>query len=188
MALEHAILVSLAERPGTGYQLSRQFAKSIGHFWSTTHQQIYRTLKKLQDQGLITAHDVAQEGKPDKKIYQLTEAGQEELSAWVSTPTDLPQLRSDFGVKLRGAEHTDKATILKNVAQHRSLHAEQLALYQRYLATQFPQPKALSGRQLHQYLVLRGGITSEEAFLAWCDEILTTLSAHPNEEEEMTEP
>ncbi|HIW96617.1 MAG TPA: PadR family transcriptional regulator [Candidatus Corynebacterium gallistercoris] len=188
MALEHAILVSLAERPGSGYQLSRQFAKSIGHFWSTTHQQIYRTLKKLQDQGLITARDVAQEGKPDKKIYQLTHKGQEELSAWVATPTDLPQLRSDFGVKLRGAEHTDRATIVSNVAHHRALHAEQLALYRRYLATQFPSPDTLTGRQLHQYLVLRGGITSEEAFLAWCDEILTTLGTAPSKEEADDQP
>lgn len=37
MALEHAILVSLAERPGTGYEIGQQFQRSIGYFWSATH-------------------------------------------------------------------------------------------------------------------------------------------------------
>lgn len=175
MALEHAIMVSLAERPGTGYQLSRQFGKSIGHFWSTSHQQIYRTLKKLEADGYITPTDVHQEGKPDKRVFELSPAGHQALSEWVSSPTELPQLRNDFGVKLRGAEHTDPATMRTNVAQHRALHQQQLDLYHRYLHTQFPHPDQLQGRKLHQYLVLRGGIRTEEAFVDWCDEILAAL-------------
>ena len=45
MALEHAILVSLLEKPGSGYELARRFERSIGYFWTATHQQIYRTLR-----------------------------------------------------------------------------------------------------------------------------------------------
>lgn len=40
MALEHAILVALAERSATGYDLARRFDRSIGFFWRATHQQI----------------------------------------------------------------------------------------------------------------------------------------------------
>ena len=53
MALEHAIMVSLGERPGTGYEIAQQFDRSIGHFWSATHQQVYRTLKKLHADGFV---------------------------------------------------------------------------------------------------------------------------------------
>ncbi|MGA7054394.1 MAG: PadR family transcriptional regulator, partial [Mycobacterium sp.] len=42
MALPHAILVSLCERDGSGYELARRFDRSIGYFWAATHQQIYR--------------------------------------------------------------------------------------------------------------------------------------------------
>jgi DNA-binding PadR family transcriptional regulator len=38
MALEHAILVSLAERAASGYDLARRFDASIGFFWKATHQ------------------------------------------------------------------------------------------------------------------------------------------------------
>lgn len=72
MALDHAIMISLAERPGTGYELGRQFATSLGHFWPATRQQIYRTLSRLHADGLITCRDVVQEGRPDKKIYTLS--------------------------------------------------------------------------------------------------------------------
>ena len=44
MALEHAILVSLSERPASGLDLTRRFDRSIGFFWSATHQQIYSCL------------------------------------------------------------------------------------------------------------------------------------------------
>lgn len=48
MALDHAILVSLLERPGSGYELARRFERSIGYFWTATHQQIYRVLKRME--------------------------------------------------------------------------------------------------------------------------------------------
>ena len=37
----------------------------------------------------------------------------------------------------------------------------------------------LTGRRLHQFLVLRGGIRVEEAFIAWCDEVLAALEPAP---------
>lgn len=184
-------MVSLAERPGTGYELGGQFATSLGHFWPATRQQIYRTLSRLQDDGLVTCCDVPQDGRPDKKIYTLAPAGREALHDWIAQPSSLMKFRDDLAVKLRGAEHGDADDVLADVRRHRTLHAEQLALYHRYEATQFPEasdasdaaPDAatppLTGRRLHQYLVLRGGIRVEEAFIAWCDEVLAALEPVP---------
>ena len=61
MALEHAILVSLLEKPGSGYELARRFDRSIGHFWTATHQQIYRVLKRMEADGLLAVREVAQQ-------------------------------------------------------------------------------------------------------------------------------
>jgi len=54
MALAHAILVSPCEQEGSGYELARRFDRSIGYFWAATHQQIYRTLRTMQDDGWAT--------------------------------------------------------------------------------------------------------------------------------------
>ncbi|MER7163689.1 PadR family transcriptional regulator, partial [Streptomyces lydicus] len=47
MSLPHAILTALLEKPSSGLELTRRFDRSIGYFWSATHQQIYRELGKL---------------------------------------------------------------------------------------------------------------------------------------------
>jgi len=40
MSIQHALLTSLLEKPSSGYELARRFDKSMGYFWSATHQQI----------------------------------------------------------------------------------------------------------------------------------------------------
>ncbi|MFT4199308.1 PadR family transcriptional regulator [Gordonia sp. (in: high G+C Gram-positive bacteria)] len=176
MALEHAIMVSLAERPGTGYEIAQQFDRSIGHFWSATHQQVYRTLKKLHVDGLVDFEPVVQDGRPDKKVYQLSDAGREALAKWVSTPTAVTPLRNELGVKIRGAEHGDLASIILELEQYRDSNRQLLEFYRSSAAQDFPNPDALTGRKLHQYLVLRGGIRAATSVVEWCDEVIDGLA------------
>lgn len=172
MALEHAILVSLSERPGTGYEIGQQFSRSIGYFWSATHQQIYRTLKKLHADGLVSFESIAQDGRPDKKVYTLSDAGRDLLADWVSSPTPLSPLRSDIGLKLRAADLGDLPTVIAELRAHRDEAAGLLAVFQGWEQEYYPDPDALSGRKLGQYLVLRGGILMHQHTITWCDEVL----------------
>ncbi|MFD6891663.1 PadR family transcriptional regulator, partial [Streptomyces sp. NPDC059957] len=86
MALEHAILVSLLEQPGSGYELARRFDRSIGYFWTATHQQIYRVLNRMEGDGRLDVREVPQRTRPDKKEYSVTAAGRAALSAWLHEP------------------------------------------------------------------------------------------------------
>ncbi|GAA0610433.1 PadR family transcriptional regulator [Kribbella sandramycini] len=175
MALEHAILVSLTERAGSGYELARRFDRSIGYFWPATHQQIYRVLRRMDEAGWVTHTDVAQEGRPDKKVYRIAAAGRAELARWIAEPSDAVILRDALGVKLRGASIGGVGAVLSEVARHRAEHATRLEVYRGFQARDFPKPDTLNGRELHQYLVLRGGIRAEESFVAWCDEVTEAL-------------
>ena len=67
MALEHAILVSLLEQPGSGYELARRFDRSIGRFWTATHQQIYRVLKRMEARRLDHRREIGQHGPPGQE-------------------------------------------------------------------------------------------------------------------------
>ncbi|GEE02331.1 PadR family transcriptional regulator [Gordonia spumicola] len=173
MALEHAILVSLTERPGTGYEIGQQFVRSIGYFWSATHQQIYRTLKKLHADGLVSFEAVPQDGRPDKKVYTISDAGRDMLADWVATPTPFPPMRSDLGVKLRAADMGDLSEVIDQLACHRDEAAAMLEVYRGFERDYYPDPDTLRGRRLNQYIVLRGGIRATEATVDWCDEALT---------------
>jgi DNA-binding PadR family transcriptional regulator len=176
VALEHAILVSLAERPSTGYDLARRFDKSIGRFWTATHQQVYKVLARMERDGWLAATHVAQEGRPDKKVYDLTAAGRDELAAWIGRPAEPEAARSDLAVKIRGASYGDPAAVADEVRRHRAMHAERLDLYLANEKREFADPSALGGHRLHQWLVLRGGITLERGMVDWFDEVIAALT------------
>ncbi|NUS42790.1 MAG: PadR family transcriptional regulator [Mycobacteriaceae bacterium] len=175
MGLEHALLVSLSERSGSGYELARRFDKSIGFFWNATHQQIYRVLKRMDEAGWIAGEAVTQDGRPDKKVYSVSRAGRSELARWIAEPSEPGALRSELAVKVRGAAHGDHAALRAEVTRHRDRHHKRLEVYRLIEKKDFPDPAALSGTGLHQYLVLRGGIRVETGFVEWCDEILAAL-------------
>jgi DNA-binding PadR family transcriptional regulator len=167
VALEHAILVSLTERPASGLDLTRRFDRSIGFFWSATHQQIYRVLARMEADGWVASERVAQHGRADKRVYDATAAGRDELARWITAPTPIEAFRSDLAVKLRAASCGDRAAVLVQVEQHRAEHATRLAHYEQLAARDFPDPRALTGRQLDIYLVLRGGIRLERFWVDW---------------------
>jgi DNA-binding PadR family transcriptional regulator len=181
VALPHAILVSLREQAGSGYELANRFDRSIGYFWSATHQQIYRTLRTMEADGWVHATEVSQRGRPDKKVYTVADAGRAELARWIAAPlagrrnavVDAP-LR-DLAVKVRAACYGDAAAVAAQAAALRAERAERLDLYRELEKRQFPDPGALTGAALHQYLVLRGGIRAEESAIDWLDEVRAAL-------------
>lgn len=179
MALEHAILVSLAERASTGYDLARRFDKSIGRFWTATHQQVYKVLARMERDGWAAVTHVVQDGRPDKKVYELTPAGRAELADWIARPAETEAARSDLAVKIRGASYGDQAAVADEVRRHRAMHAERLESYLANEKREFPDPSALTGHRLHQWLVLRGGISLERGMIDWFDEVIAALEPRP---------
>ena len=179
MSLQYALLVSLAEQEATGYELTRRFDKSLGFFWQATHQQIYRVLAGMTSDGWLDARVEPQDGKPDRRVYSLTDAGRAALLEFSRQPVGRETSRRAFAVKVRGMPYGDPTAVLDEVRAQRELHQRQLAYYEANCAKNYPDPDQLSAEDVPRYLVLRGGIRTEQAMLEWCDEMLTTLTHHP---------
>ncbi len=177
MALEHAILVSLAEKSASGYDLARRFDMSIGHFWKASHQQIYKVLARMEGEKWVESHLVEQTGRPDKKDYAITGEGRDELHRWSLETTPPEALRSEFAVKIRGMQFGDREAVLADVRNRRAQHRAQLDYYLADAARNFPDPSAVPAEFAGAYLVLRGGIRAEEGGIDWCDEILDYLDS-----------
>ncbi|MDJ0343026.1 PadR family transcriptional regulator [Streptomyces sp. H10-C2] len=178
MALEHAILVSLLEQPGSGYELARRFDRSIGRFWTATHQQIYRVLRRMETDGWIAAEEVAQDGRPDKKVYSAAGPGGAALASWLREPVEPETVRHELAVKIRAAAFDDRAaltSLISEVERHRESHAALLARYLTGEQRDFPELTSLSAQQELQHVVLRGGIEYERMTLAWLDDVLATF-------------
>ena len=172
VALEHALLVSLSERPAAGLELARRFDRSIGFFWSATHQQIYKVLRRMEQDGWVTARVVGQSGRPEKREYSVTDAGRSALAGWIATTTPRAGFRSEIAVKMRGASYGDRAALLADVAELVADHRTRLAHYESLAARDYPEPSRLTGQELDTYLVLRGGILQETFWITWLTEYL----------------
>lgn len=176
MALEHALLVALSERPGSGLELAGRFEKSIGFFWHATHQQIYRVLGRMETDGWLSVETVPQTGRPDKKVYSVSATGARALADWLAEPLPMESFRSDLAVKLRAASYGERAVLLRRVRETVADHETRLAHYRELEKRDYPVPADLAGPELDQYLVLRGGIRLEEFWIGWLNEYLAAHS------------
>ncbi|WP_327707581.1 PadR family transcriptional regulator [Streptomyces sp. NBC_00464] len=166
MSLPHAILTALLEKPSSGLELTRRFDRSIGYFWSATHQQIYRELGKLEQSGQIRALAPAQPARGQKKEYEVLPAGREALSAWVARPEDPKQIRDPLLLRMRAAAVVGAPGLDAELRRHLGLHRRRLAEYLEIEERDFPPGRDASKDRLH-HLVLRGGIDLENFWIGW---------------------
>jgi DNA-binding PadR family transcriptional regulator len=174
MALAHTILTVLLDAPCSGYDISKQFDMGVGCFWNASQQQIYRELAKMERQGWVKFETIPQSGKPDKKIYQATATGREELQRWYAEPSDPTAIREDLLVKVLAGAYLPSGDLIKELHRRRQGHQEKLMHYQAkaagYHANREPAPM-----EQYLYLTLRRGIRYEQAWIDWCDEVLAAL-------------
>jgi DNA-binding PadR family transcriptional regulator len=176
MALIHAILSALSERACSGYDLAKQFDGSVGFFWKATHQQIYRELTRLEEKGLVSAEIIWQEGRPDKKLYRVTERGRKFLADWIAQPSSMSPVKDELLVKLFAGHLVEKGIIIAELERHRHQHLERLSAYRQIEQKYFADPQALDLDEKFRYLTLRNGIGYEQEWLAWCSEAIAFLS------------
>lgn len=99
--MRQLLLALLAKEPAHGYELKLALEQTFGAAYPSPNiGQIYVTLKRLEQDGLVRSQDVAQATRPNKKVYELTAAGREALNNWVDEPSAGPRVRDDFFVKL----------------------------------------------------------------------------------------
>lgn len=177
MALGQAILAFLANQPCSGYDLGKQFDGSVGYFWSASYQQIYRELAKLEAQEWVSAELVSQEGRPDKKLYSVTELGQQHLAAWISEPAEPSPIKEALLVKLFAGHLVERPVIMAELAHHRKLHQDKLTAYRDLEQKYFQDPSQLPLSAKYRYLTLLNGIHYETSWLDWCEQAMQMLTA-----------
>lgn len=88
----------------TGYDIKKMFAGSAAFYWSGNNNQIYTTLVRLHENGLVTREVEIQEDSPSRKIYSITPKGQAELKNWLFSEPEPPELKNAFLIQLAWAD------------------------------------------------------------------------------------
>jgi PadR family transcriptional regulator, regulatory protein AphA len=123
----HAVLVLIALRgPSTAYDVKRALARLAGEYWSAPHTQVYRECARLAEAGLLD--EQPEEGGRRRRVYALTDAGRDAVTAWVRDPAaSSMEIRDVASLKLFAAE-------LSTPEDVRALAEGQVADYRRRLA------------------------------------------------------
>jgi DNA-binding PadR family transcriptional regulator len=127
MSVRNAILGLLAQRPRHGYMLRAAFETLVGgeDIWDVKPAQIYTTLSRLEESGLVQQEGTDQGAGPEKRIYSITPAGEKELASWFLAGVQEDRQRDEFFVKLMlslHAEGADPARVIQ--AQRGTLYQE----------------------------------------------------------------
>lgn len=86
MSLPRTILGLLDTQPSHGYDLKRAYDDRFGQHRQLPASQVYASLARLLDNGMVEVAGVEAGGGPDRKRYAITDAGITELTTWLSTP------------------------------------------------------------------------------------------------------
>jgi DNA-binding PadR family transcriptional regulator len=176
MSLRGGILGFLALAPQSGYTLKQRFDAAVGSFWSATQSQIYRELHALADARLVAAATMRGRGKPDRKVYALTDAGRRALAEWLTQPLEPLFVRHPLLVKLVFAAELPPAQLdallgayAEGVASTRAGYAAQLDDERVFARARIPRQAAV------WRLAIEHGLAWCDAELAWIEHARRTL-------------
>jgi DNA-binding PadR family transcriptional regulator len=96
MDVKTVCLGMLTDGEASGYDLKKEFESSFSHFFAAGYGSIYPALNALARDGLVECQHIPQEGKPDRKVYRITESGREHLLAALQNPCPSHKVRSEF--------------------------------------------------------------------------------------------
>ena len=81
----------------SGYEIKKDIEEGLfSHFIEASYGSIYPALTQLHAEGLVTVRAEEQTGKPDKKVYAITEAGRRALAKAIVVIPAKDKYKSEF--------------------------------------------------------------------------------------------
>lgn len=124
MDIKTLCLGILTSGEATGYDLKKRFEGTFSHFYTAGYGSIYPALADLAESGLVSCTEVAEQGKPAKKVYRITDTGTESFKKSLGG-NDCPchKVKSEFLAMMYFAQLMD-ARQVSGLLQHRLKHIE----------------------------------------------------------------
>ena len=87
----------LSIREASGYELKKEIEDGMfSHFIEASYGSIYPALTQLNAEGLLTVRAEEQSGRPDKKVYAITETGRAALAKGLAVVPAKDKFKSEF--------------------------------------------------------------------------------------------
>ncbi len=162
----------------TGYELKQFFDSSVQHVWNAELSQIYPTLKNMESEGLVEMHVEVQENRPNRKVYEITDAGGHELEQWLKAPTGAASIRDAFLIKIFFGDCVQSEDVLILLRRHMEEQQKLLAFSETVLRDRIRTAVHATGKSrpaMFWSLTLDLAIAYRKAYIDWCARAIDSL-------------
>jgi len=183
----YAILCLLSIEPMSGYMMKKWVDRILSHFWKISYGQLYPTLEKLHNKGLVSMEYRKSKTAPTSKFFHITEKGLAALTAWLEKDTLDFNYRDESLMQFyfSGVLPIDK--VIEKAERHLEFQQEVLDKYtadMQRMKAEVPNPTRL---QLMQYITTKKGVYLNEARLKWAQDCIEALNWYKKKQEETKE-
>jgi PadR family transcriptional regulator AphA len=169
------LLGLLTIEPMSGYDLGLTIRASVGHFWNESYGQIYPNLKKLANDQFVRCKTERQEGKPDRRIYSITEKGRGRLTEWLTVPPQPEIPRNELLLKLFFGEQIPTQILIGYVERMAEEHRAVLDLLERAEREEIDKNRHYPGAPYWR-MAAHYGQMEMRAHVRWAEETLAELN------------
>ena len=81
-SIQAELLLLLGQRPSHGYELIQRLNEADFKSGEADAATVYRNLRRMDKDGLIKSHWEVGESGPGRRLYKLTQQGEESLKVW----------------------------------------------------------------------------------------------------------
>ncbi|GIO29061.1 MULTISPECIES: PadR family transcriptional regulator [Paenibacillus] len=180
MSLRYGILGFLSKWEATGYDLKKEFDDFMSIFWHSHLSQIYPELGRLEQDGFIASRMEPQSGKPDKKVYAITEKGKRELSSWLLSPPESPKIKDVFLMQVSFMDNIPIEEVVFQLKAYQKEREQRLAKMKRILLERWEsirERNLMKSRILMSSAVVRRGLEQELHYIRWCKDTIELVEA-----------
>ena len=112
----------------SGYEIKKDIEEGLfSHFIDASFGSIYPALTQLAGEGLVTVRAEEQTGKPDKKVYAITEAGIATLAKSITVVPARDKYKSEFLFQMLLRQYISPETMIRAVDKQLSDLKQDLA-------------------------------------------------------------
>jgi DNA-binding PadR family transcriptional regulator len=166
MSVQNGFLALLTLGPAYGSQLQGEFLARAAHRRQLNAGQVYSTLDRMVDQGLVDSAGTTEDGLP---LYELTDQGRTLATEWLTRgPQDARPDWDELQDQVLIAASLAAADAPAVLAEYRESFTEKI----RELAHDADSRAVLAAN--------RAAELGAKAAIEWIDEVAATLAAHPD--------
>jgi DNA-binding PadR family transcriptional regulator len=166
--LTFGLLAILLNQSLSGYDLMLK----INTFWNIPHSRIYPTLAKLEQENYVSYIMIEQKGKPDKKVYSITEKGIIAVKEWILMPLDSSVKKDEFHLRVYCTHLLDKERAIKLIKEREENILKKIEVRKKRIEeikTQCDNKiESTSSSYFSRYILISKLISEDEIEVKWC--------------------